>query len=235
MDGGNMGWRTLLGMLAGCGVADSEDIATSGLTIGVGAVADGRGSTGVDVQFQASVDLGGKKVELSSGDSLYLRYGTSEVEFQESAGLLGPLYHADVGTDEAGTEVAVALLRRDQDSAENTTFTIPAPFEMTAPADGVELSRAEPFSITWVPSGEPDPMHYVVESPCTEIVGGDVVDDGGPIVVEGLLVAKDHDPKEACEAKVTLSRGHQGEVDPALDGGGVSVAHAREVLVSLTP
>lgn len=229
-----VGW---LWVLAGCESVKSGDVATSSIWADFSATSEGEGT-----RAQAVLRVGGETsntyVELEDGDTLSATVGAETTDLTLIS--LGELkvYVADFAADEADTPVSFAFTRAVDDGAPSSTTSIPAPFEVTAPAPDTAFSRTQDaIPVTWEPSGSTDTMLLRLRSDC--ILDAEVSVDGDPgayTFEAGSLEPIESQEGNACEAELLVERRRYGDLDPAFTtGGSVYAAHARTVSLRLDP
>lgn len=227
---------TLLLLLPACASVKSSDVATSSIWADLAAVTDGDGTTATAILRVGGADSN-TFVDLEEGDQIDVTAGAETVTLQEVA--LGDLfsYVGSLAADEAGTEFTFDFQRALLTSAPASTATMPDPFELTAPAAGAALSRAQGITVTWEPSGTDATMRVLLRSECIVDAQVDVDGDPGSYTYEpGSYLVVDGAEGQSCEATLTVQRIGFGALDPAFETGGqVYAAQERKVDFRLDP
>jgi hypothetical protein len=207
---------------AACEKHDSVDILTSGINAQIVVEAEGDGTT----QARASLFLGSPGsldfIELQGDDRLVAVVDQDAREMTEFDFLNIVSYQATFDTDAPDTLFDVQFIRTIDLGAPSSTCTLPAGFDLTTSAEGLEVSRAAEIVVDWAPSGELDDMRYEIKGICLQDVV-DVIqnDTGGIILVADTLVKAEGDGVEdSCQATFTMWRTRGGDLDPGYGEGG---------------
>jgi hypothetical protein len=223
--------------LVACEAVDSSSVLTDGMWAEMTAVSDGDNTTAT-----ATLKVGGPAsntfVELVGDDSLTVAIDGAEPT-ELDANNLGDWFWYDTTTDlvAAGTSFDFAFLRSVDEGAPSTTCSLPSPFEISAPAEDTEFSRAnDAMTVTW-DGNTSDSMEVIVSSDCFVDLYIDVEGDPGTVVVEaGSYDVYEDDEAENCPATVTVKRIAAGTVDTGFGEGGESYGvQVRSVDVMLLP
>lgn len=205
---------------AGCASVDSSDVRTAGIYPNFTASTDGSGT-----RAEATLRVGGASsntfVALSDGDSLTVTADGEATTLSETR--LGDyvIYTADLEPDAEDTSFTFALERTTDTSAPSSVATLPAAFELTAPAADSVFSRAEDIVVSWEPSGEQDTMLVEWATDCTWTYEVEVDGDTGSLTIPAADVEViDGHEEESCAGALTLTRRRGGALDPAFEEGG---------------
>jgi hypothetical protein len=225
-------------VVAGCSQVDSDAVRTSGIYADLSIEADGSGGS----LTRASLKVGGNNsntfINLSSGDSLVTRVGSTSYPMvrQEALGVVW--YQAVPPVDTANTAFRVSFLRNDDVSAPNSDVTLPAPFTITAPAPGSVFSRtSQAVVITWSGSGAADPLTWQVTGDCIVSQYGNQVSDVGTLTIPaGAIQPRANQGATNCTAQIRFHRTRAGSVDPAYgEGGELHARQTRFISILSTP
>ena len=164
--------------MTGCSAVKSGDIATSGIHADFSAISSGDGTTAQAI-LRAGDAQSTTYVNLEGGDELTATAEDETVSLTEVN--LGELY-AYVGAlaaQEPGAVFTFAFNRTVEDSAPESTATMPESFLLTSPlADTVFSRAADPLTVTWDPSGSTDTMEVGLHSEC--IIDANISAEGDP-------------------------------------------------------
>ncbi len=225
-----------------CEQVRSSDVKTSGVYANIVGEATGDGSTTVKAALRVGGVLSNTFLDLSEGESLSAKSGDEEKPLVRKSLPFGAIeYRATFTGDEEGKAFTVSWTRNEgYESAPNTTFTMPAGFNLEAPAAGATFSRAhDDIQITWSPSGTNDEMLWeVVTSSCAREKLSNVIDadDGSFTIPAGTLEAIEGHASETCDTTLVLVRRRKGDLDPAYgEGGWVAGRQVRKVTFSSAP
>ncbi|MDF1564876.1 MAG: hypothetical protein P1V51_17670 [Deltaproteobacteria bacterium] len=224
-----------------CEQVDSEDVLTSGVYANITAEADGDGSTTVSTSLRVGGALSNTFLELGAEESVTATSG-GETKTLARRNVLGAISYVGTFTgDETDKAFTVAWNRGEgYESAPNTTLSLPAGFEITAPAAGATFSRAnDDIVLTWDSSGTTDDMLWeIVTSTCArEMKSNTITGDPGTLTIAaGTLTNIDGHEGETCDTTLVLLRRRLGNLDPAYgEGGWVVGRHVRTVTFSSAP
>lgn len=193
---------------------DSKNIRTQGISATIEATADSATSTRVVATLKAGGDESNTYIDLNAGDRLTAESGDKQVVMTaETTGV----YNAQFASGAEDTEFKVLLERDVDDDAPDSVGTLPAPFDLGAPP-AAPVSRAEPLTITWSPSGTADTMHIHIDGDCIFFEDTNVAGDPGTYTFEaGTLKATSSDKPESCDLKIEVTRSRNGSADKTLD------------------
>ncbi len=101
-----------------------------------------------------------------------------------------------------------------------STVTPPPPVNMTAPEEGIDISRAEQFDVIWDDNyPESSGINLVINGPCITMLARNIADNGQYTINADELTPNDsQDEDQSCSAEVMLTRVVQGELDANLKG-----------------
>ena len=231
-------WFLTLLPLVACESVESKDVGTDAMSAQIEVISADGASTRVNTTLRVGGLTSNTYVQLTGDDQLTADDGTGPIEMSYLS--IGDYwtYIADFSVAAADTNFAVALVRSLDDGAPSSTATLPAPFDLTAPAEATAFSRAsEPITVTWEPSGASDGMTVRLSSDCTLETTQDVAGDPGTTTFEvGSYEVADGSEAESCEGTLTVERRRAGVLDEAFgEGGEVFAAQRREVKIRLDP
>jgi hypothetical protein len=215
----------------GCEAVDSQDVLTSGVYADLDVTASG---TGLSV-VQAVLRVGGKYsnayLSLSGDDTLTATVdGETRTLYEVSLGEYRE-YATDFQTDAADTAFQISFDRTVDPGAPDSQLSLPAPFELTGPADGSTFSRnSDDLLVEWSESGSSDSMRWEATGDCIDYASGNIDGDEGVQSLEaGTLESSwsDDEADEAgsCTVTLTLWRSRSGTVDNGFGEGGEARAH----------
>jgi hypothetical protein len=207
-----------LSMTAGCRQeVESTDIRTSGVYPVVDVLAEGTGSSRVNVRLKVGGPVSNTYLELIGEDELSATVGNETKVLDGS----GQVSYAATFTGEDAREFVIAFLRGPEDTdAPATTVTLPAPFTVTL--EPREISRATAdVTFTWTTSGSSGGnMELSLSGSCIELIVMTIPDDGSATITRDQLRVLDGHSGDNCTVTVTLARIQSGQVDPAFTEGG---------------
>jgi hypothetical protein len=227
-----------LSALVACEAVDSVDVMTDGVYADITAEAEGDGTTRTSAILRVGGATSNTFMELVETDTLTASTGDETQTMIDTS--IGDFhaYVADFDVEAEDTEFVVAFEREVDESAPNTTMSLPALFDVTGPEEAVTFSRSEEdITLTWEPSGSEDEMYWSVTGDCFYDAEGEIDGDPGTVVVEaGALESVDEDEPTTCEATLTLTRSRLGDLDPNYgEGGAVFGRQIRSVDVLVSP
>lgn len=236
----------------GCSNTDSENVTTEGMRAEITVSATGNGNTGVSVDL--GVGSGGifsTGVELSSGDTLTATDGTTTRTLVKEGSIIGSIsYETTFQTDTEDTQFIVALIRNSGENAENSTATLPAPFNLSAASDTITGDGSQTVDLEWTNSHKSDPLSIDVDCTCNKTVDGQtsktliyeeidsVTDDGNASYsIQYLLDVADPTQYDlGCTIDLTMKRTRSGSLDPAFgEGGFIKAVQARTLSIRYNP
>jgi hypothetical protein len=219
-------------LAAGCRqTVESTDVRTSGIYPDIDVVAEGTGSTRVQVRLKVGGPASNTFLDLTGDDRLQVTAGGVTKDMDGSAAG----YSAIFPTEAAGSFV-IAFLRGAADtSAPSTTVNLPAPFTVTLPAR--ELSRAtDDLTFTWAPVTGGGDIDESVDGSCVDIILETIPDDGTATVSHDQLQASAGRTGDSCTVTVSLARNQSGTPDAAFtEGGSVTAYQLRKATFTSTP
>jgi hypothetical protein len=211
------GALVLLGtsLLTGCTeTIDSKNLRTQGIAAIIRATATSDSETTVRATLKAGGDESNTYVALGGGDRIFATGGDKRVEMQtQSTGV----YEAEFAMGAANTPFGVDLQREADDSAPNSTGTLPAPFQITS-LGNEPISRASNLVIQWTPATDGDAMHIHLDGNCIFFENIDVPGDSGThtIPADKLRPTNSMMPG-SCDVKVEITRSRNGKADTTFD------------------
>lgn len=209
----------LSALLGGCEeTVEGKYLDTEGIAMVVDVTATDDSSSEMKIEFLVGgdesntyVDLADDKVIASGGDQAKML----------AADDIGR-YDADFHTGAADTEYTVSLDRvaEDKKDAPDSSGTLPEPFTLALDMQG-DVSRQDPLTVTWDPSGTADEVKVDVDGDCVFYTFDSGEDDDGSFTfpANDFIFGGDpaDDDKGSCEATVTITRTRFGETDPVFD------------------
>lgn len=201
---------------------DSNDVRTSGIYAEMEVLALGDGRSTVTVTLKPGGRSSNTYLVMEGEDELVATVDDASRALTKD----GNGYQSEFDVEAGDTEFLIAFQRGPDDvSAMDSSVTLPDPFTLEAVADSV--SRAEPLTVTWSPSGTDESMHWDLDGDCLFPESGSV-NDSGTLTVEST----DYDlhsgsEEETCPARLCLERRRSGQIDPAFGEGGEIVARQR--------
>lgn len=221
-----------------CERISSDAVKLNGVHAGLSAVSTRAGTSELTATYRLGGVLSNQFVELQSGDTLTLKGGT-ESKNGKKLSLLGMVsYSAEFASSDEDFPFEVALTLADGQSAPSSKVTLPKPFELTAPADGADLSRAAGVTVTWNNTSA-DNLMIEVSGDCIQAFSKSIPSDAGSFLIDpgGLKKAvKDGTTvPDTCAGKLTLTRTRSGTLDPAYGSGSISATQKRVLSIQLKP
>ncbi len=224
---------------AGCTDLSSADLKTAGMSANFTVQADGSGTT--NVSGNLNVDNNGTDyVTLASGDTLVASVaGQTETMAQSNVAGVVTYSAAFSGQDGANAAYTVALQRKSDVSAPNSTCSLPDPFTIGSPATGASFSRAADINVNYGAGGSEDSVEYMVQGSCIQgPIDAAVSGDPGTFTLGkgSITVAQGQSPQQSCQATLTITRTRTGTIDPAYgSGGSIRCVQTRSVTFTSTP
>lgn len=211
---------------------ESEDVRTTGIYPVISVVADGRGSSTVEVRLKVGgrnsntyLDLvGDDRLEASVGDTTKRLDGRSD-----------QTYRASFPVDAEDTEFEIAFRRGEEDeNAPSSTVTLPAPFELEVGAS-VASRTDDAVEFSWAPLATGG-MAWEYEGGCVIRDDGTTPDDGEHTLAAGQIETFESDKMVSCPVDLTLVRSRKGSLDAAFtEGGEITAEQVRTVSFTSTP
>lgn len=222
----------------GCSNVDSTNLKTAGIRAYMYATTGGDGTVTAHAQLMVD-DSTLAFVSLKDGDSLTATVD-GETQTLSQSNVAGIIDYTAIfqGHDAEGTEYAFKLDRDSDTSASDNHTTLPAPFSITAPADGTQTySRAsDAIIVTYDQSGTSDAMSYRVDGNCIQAADHAVSGDSGSFTIPAGSIQKlDNASSDTCEIELTVSRTRTGTLDSAFGSGGVYGVQHRMITFNSTP
>ena len=140
-------WFLTLLPLVACESVESKDVGTDAMSAQIEVISADGASTRVNTTLRVGGLTSNTYVQLTGDDQLTADDGTGPIEMSYLS--IGDYwtYIADFSVAAADTNFAVALVRSLDDGAPSSTATLPAPFDLTAPAEATaDIDRTEAMS-----------------------------------------------------------------------------------------
>lgn len=222
--------------LTGCLTSPSTNLGTAEFTAHIVGLSEGAGSTEVSTALQLDATT---YVDLKSPDTLTAS-SRGEARAMVRSNVLGLIrYSTAFSGDGEDKAINVALKRSTgRVSAPASGVSMPAPFQVLAPAGNQAFSRQNDFvDVAWSNAGKPDPMTVAVHGAC--IVGGffQVDGDAGRFAIpRNTFAPTEKNEAATCPVTITVERKRTGVLDPALGPGGtVAGVQRRAVAIRSAP
>jgi hypothetical protein len=203
------------GLLTGCTeTIDSQNLRTQGIAATIRATATSDSETALRATLRAGGDESNTYVALGGGDRIFATGGDKRAEMRaQSTGI----YEAEFPLGAANTPFKVDLQRERDDSAPNSTGTLPAPFSVT-PLGTTPISRANELVIAWTPATDGDAMRIHLDGNCIFFKNIDVPGDTGKhTIAANSLEPTNSMMPESCDVKVEITRARTGKADTTFD------------------
>lgn len=227
---------------------ESEDIRTSGIYAKFGVLATGNAKATATAELRVGGD-NGTVVILTGEDELLCTATPPEAEPSEKKMAKdGNEYKASFSGDAGDTEFLFAFNRGDEDeTAPDSSVTLPDPFEIVGVESTQEVSRAEALTVTWEPSATKDSTKWSLDGSCLFETSGTVPDDAtltlqgddfNPTPSAEEAAKDDKDDSENCTATLCVEKKRKGTLDPAFakeEGGEIYGIQRRCVKFVTTP
>jgi hypothetical protein len=200
---------------AGCSkeTTSSKDIKTGGIAALIDVYADTDDTATVHVKLVVGGSSSNTYVTLEGGD--VLKATASDVT-KELKTVDPGIYEANFSGVGEDTEFTVVLERPDDETAEDNSGTLPAPFSLDDPPSN--LSRKDDdLEVTWSPADTGDGMHLEFDGDCIFNHDHDASDTGSYMVAANTLDSTGGDKPETCDITVDVSRDRAGSADPDFD------------------
>ncbi len=228
-------WFVVLAGLTGCLTAPSTAVGTTELIAHISGLSEGLGSTHVSTALQLDAAT---YVDLESPDTLTAS-SAGEARTMVRSNVLGLIrYSAAFAGDGEDKLINVALKRKGtRASAPASAVSMPAPFQVLAPATSQRFARATDFvEVAWSNAGKPDPMAVSVYGPC--IIGGTHTVDGDAgrfAIPPSSFATTQEDAAKTCAVTLTVERRRAGVLDPAFGQGTIAGVQRRFVTITSAP
>jgi hypothetical protein len=224
--------------LALCGSAcqedvDSIDVKTSGVYAEMGVLATGNGSSEVTADLRVGGSSSNTHLDLKGEDELRAAAGSPDTAKRMSQN--GFVYEASFGV-EAGDTMFTVMFKRGADdvSAPNSNVTLPDPFQLSGISSGMQISRAQGFTLTWETSPKNDPMIWNMQGDCFFHGSESTSDTGQLIVATSDFSMHSGQEQGTCNATICLERTRSGQIDANYGEGGVIKATQRRCMSFVT-
>ena len=216
-----------VGVLTGCNFGQSCDYETRAMKL-VAEVVDDGSSVRAEASFRSEDGGSATPIELCEDDILTIN-GTQP---RETIKIDRVTYSLTQPFEDAPRDFVFELARSERDEIVRTSVTLPNVFEISSPANGESLSRADEVEITWEPPEPEGEMRIEIG----EMLGGGIcirtetaehdykrhggigVDDTGSWKIPAGTLATEVD--EPCNALYKLTRTAIGDYPEAFDRGG---------------
>jgi hypothetical protein len=210
---------------------ESTDVKTTGIYPEITVTADGSGSSRVRVRLKVGGSNSNTLLDLTGGDELTATVDGDTKVLDETS---DETYTATFPTDEEGTEFTIAFTREDDDSAPESTVTLPAPFTMSV--SPTEASRAsDDVDVEWDPPATGN-LEFSLSGNCIKSQDDDLPDDGSHTITADSIETFKDDEEESCTVSVELERAQRGNIDPAFtEGGMIKALQVRSDSFTSTP
>lgn len=202
----------------------SEDVRTSGVHADFTALASKGEPSDSGTKVSAYLRTGGDNsntfLDLTGEDKLIITVG------DESRELTGEERTGDFTEDADDTLITFAFMRgEDDDSAPNSTVTLPPAFEPTLEGitlvDGQdpEIPRSADLTITWEGASTSDEVNYHVEGDCLFLrEGGGEPNNGSVTIDSDDFKVESGEEANKCGAKLYVELVRTGTLDENLEG-----------------
>ena len=229
----------LIILAGGCSSTDSSNVKTKGIAAHFKAIASEDGVT----EVTASLTIGSTFVDLSSSDTLYAVAGGQTKTMKKSRNLLGIIdYSAQFSFIDENSTFAIKFIRQEEQSAENSSASLPALFTIEMPASGEIFSHGQDVHVVWNPPGSSGNIQIESSGTCGTTSYhksvATVADSVGETTIKADDLVPTPDvigPSTACDLTIDISRNVPGSVDPAFEGGEFTAGQARSVPVHINP
>jgi hypothetical protein len=195
-------------------VTPSDLVRTRTLYGEFGASTDDSGETRVTARLLIGGANGEPYEEMRDGDVLVAKLGdqTKTMQLEDGA------FRASFNEASDGSEVNIAFNRTADEAATRSAVTLAD--NLTPDVGGGEVRRGE-LVLHWEPFRRIGALRWAARGDCIEDSGGPLADEGiYTVPAEQFRVRSGHEG-ESCSVELTMTRIRDGEVDPALEQGGV--------------
>src|SRR5690606_2510464 len=154
--------------------------------------ASGDGKSRIEIDFLTGGDESNTYVDLSDDEVT----ATVDVEGDKTKKVIRPAskgeYATTFDTNEGGAVFSIGLDRSDADKedATETEGVLPDPFDISIQPTG-QVSRRDPLTIEWEPSGTGDKMRIDVDGTCVYFVFDSDEADDGEYTIDKLYFGSD--------------------------------------------
>jgi hypothetical protein len=218
-----------------CESIESSDIRTSGVYANFEAKANGEGAT----LISASLTVGENSntyLDLVEGDTLQASFEDETTTMERNN--LGTMvwYETTFPTDAKDSTFTLSFQREEDDSAPNSSVSLPAPFEITVPSQGDSFSMsADKIDIAWNNSDTDDEMQIIISGDCFYGQNISVENDPGVYIVEQAIL-EPIDDQDTCTGTLTIIRKRLGTIDINYgEGGEIQGLQVRHLTLNLHP
>lgn len=232
--------------LSGCSEdADSEDIRTSGIYASMDIEVTSETKSNIEVHLKVGGSGSNTYLNLTSGDTLIatLNDSMSVTLSKEKDFLDNDLisYKGSFSGDSAGAEnsvINIAFNRPDDDSAPNSSVTLPAPITGLSTSVSSFDRSTDNVSLSWDSINPSNSLELEVAGDCIFDKTINVADNGTYTINAGTLESNniDPDPPENCTVAFYLKRAANGTLDTAFgEGGYIRAKQIRKLQATSTP
>jgi hypothetical protein len=217
----------LIGLSAmGCSkeTTSSKNIKTGGIAALIDVYADTGSTATVHVELRVGGSSSNTYINLDGKDELTATAGKQTLTLEpRDTGIFEAIF-SGVGED---TEFSVKLDRPDDVTADDSSGTLPAPFDLDDPTS--DLSReTDDLELTWAPGSDNDRMDLEIDGDCIFDFSKDKIADNGSYTVSaGDLKSTGGSKPEACRLDLTAERTRNGSADSKFDPESYFKLHQR--------
>lgn len=206
---------SFIGLAAlGCSkeTTSSTNVKTAGIAALIDVYANNASSARVHVELRVGGSSSNAYVDLEGSDRLIATADDQEKTLEAvDTGEYETTFDG-VGED---TVFTVTLNRPDDTTAADNTGTLPAPFDLDDPEDGLSRKDDE-LIISWSPESD-DKMRFEFDGDCIFDWEKNVPDTGSYTLAKDTLDSTGGDEPEACDIELTAVRTRQGAADSKFD------------------
>ena len=231
-------WLIAISLLSSmaCASVESTDVRTSGIYASFEAKGANDGTTKVHAELTVG-ENSNTYLDLAGEDALTATQGDESKSMSRNN--LGSIvwYESSFSTNAEGTTFNISFERGEDENAPNSEVSLPAPFDLTVPAEGDEFSMsADKITVAWNNISD-DPMTLLVSGNCFYGITENIVTDQGVFVIDAArLEPIDPTENEICTATLTLTRERDGTIDEAYgEGGKFKGRQVRTVTITVAP
>lgn len=219
---------SLVVMVAACTVADSESVRTAGMAAYMEVIADGDGSTDVNVWMTAGSGLNAARIELQGDDRLLASNGIRTQQLSKKINIIGLTYGTTLNGDDINRRYEVTF-ERTIDSSTYSWTMLPDEFDITAPASN-ELIVGKGVELEWQTSNA-GTLRMTLDMECSTSYNKHsfkrksfTISDNGHhyLNLVELLAFNGDDPYsfDYCDVSVILESSKNGQLDLRFGEGG---------------